>query len=72
MSEEQSIFRPGFQIYTLPLMKEVWQFAVFVIGHDRWQEDPEDHDSYEQVTWYIQVLFWQFSYTREVDYEHER
>lgn len=61
-----SIFKKGFQIYALPFKKEVWQLAVFVIGHERWREDEEDHDSYEQITWYIQFLLWQFSWTREV------
>lgn len=69
MSNE-TIFRRGWQFWALPFHKEVWQFALFVIGHDRWQQYEDDHDTYEQITWYVQFLMWQVSYTREANYDH--
>lgn len=68
MSNE-TIFKPGFQVYALPRNKGVWQFTLFAIGHENWAEDEYDHDSYEQSTWYVQFLFWQFSFTKEIDYD---
>lgn len=65
MSKDQ-FFRPGFAIHALPFRSHIWQFAVLVVGQDWWSEDEEDHQAYEQLTWYVQILFWQFSYTKEL------
>jgi len=59
-------FKQGFQVFALPASKGVWQIALFVLGHEVWQQWPEDHDSEEYSTWYIQFLHWQFSYTKEM------
>lgn len=56
----------GWQFWALPFHKEVWQIALFVIGHDRWTNDDEDHQEPEFITWYVQFLMWQVSYTREL------
>lgn len=60
------MFEKGFQIHALPASEGVWQIALFVIGKERWSQWPEDHDSPEFITWYIQLLHWQFSWTKEV------
>lgn len=65
-TRESTIWNRGFQLWTLPLSKEVWQFTLFAIGHDRWTYDNEDHQEPEWITWYIQILFWQISWTREL------
>lgn len=59
------MFKKGVQFWNLPLSQDVWQIALFVIGHERWQEYPEDHDDQQYITWYIQFLHWQLSWTRE-------
>lgn len=60
------MFHKGFEVHALPASKGVWQIALFVIGKEEWAQYEEDHDSPEFVTWYIQFLHWQFSWTREV------
>lgn len=50
----------------LPLHKRVWQFTLFAIGHD---EDDDDHEEELLITWYVQFLFWQFTWSREVEHE---
>lgn len=61
-----NIFSKGFQLWFLPFSKEVWQVAVFVVGHERWTNDDEDHQEPYFITWYIQFLMWQVSWTREL------
>ena len=65
MSEETT-FKKGWQLWNLPLSEDVWQIALLIVGHERSQEYPEDHDAAEYVTWYVQFLHWQLSWTREV------
>lgn len=57
-------YNPGFAVHALPLKKDIWQFTLLAIGHD-WDDD--DHDEFPLVTWYVQLLFWQFSYSREIE-----
>lgn len=59
-------YKPGFSVLALPLHKRVWQFTLFAIGHD---EDDDDHEEELLITWYVQFLFWQFTWSREVEHE---
>lgn len=59
------MFKQGFQVFALPTTKGVWQFALFVIGREIWSEHEDDHASYMACTWFLQLAFWQFTYTRE-------